>query len=113
MRPKALALQNVKRRAIVKADKLNIRSAPSKDADSVGTALQNERYEVLGEQDGFVQTRSGYISEDYVEIQDCLNEARKQDLRAWCSICTIISASPKSRAISNIRDGAERGRVRS
>ena len=58
---KTLALQNVKRRAIVKADKLNIRSAPSKDADSVGTALQYERYEVLGEENGFVKTRSGYI----------------------------------------------------
>ena len=79
---KTLALQNVKRRAIVKADKLNIRSAPSKDADSVGTALQYERYEVLGEENGFVKTRSGYISADYVEIRDCLNEARKQDLRA-------------------------------
>ena len=45
-------------------------------------ALQNERYEVLGEQDGFVQTRQGYISADYVDVQDCLNEARKQDLRA-------------------------------
>ena len=79
---KTLALQNVKQRAIVKADKLNIRSAPSKDADSVGTALQYERYEVLGEENGFVKTRAGYISVDYVEIRDCLNEARKQDLRA-------------------------------
>jgi len=47
-----------------------------------GTALQYERYEVLGEENGFVKTRSGYISADYVEIRDCLNEARKQDLRA-------------------------------
>ena len=47
----------------------------------VGQALQNERYEVIAQENGWVQIAEGYISADYVEIRLALNEARKLDLR--------------------------------
>ena len=75
------ARANVKKRAIVTADKLNVRSEPVLDpANVVGQVLQNERYEVLDELDGWVQITSGYISADYVEVKYALNEARELDL---------------------------------
>ena len=75
------ARPNVKKRAIVTADKLNVRSEPVLDpANVVGQVLQNERYEVLEELDGWVKIPSGYISTDYVEVKYALNEARELDL---------------------------------
>lgn len=80
---KAAARENVKKRAIITADKLNIRTEPVIDPANVkGAALQNERYEVISEADGWVQITEGYVSADYVEVKYCLNEARKMDLRA-------------------------------
>lgn len=72
----------VKLRAVVSADSMNIRKEPSKDSDSVGQALENERYEVLGQTDGWVQIASGYLSSDFVKLEYSLNEARKLDLKA-------------------------------
>lgn len=71
-------------RAVITADSLNIREQPSTDENSkvVGQAIQNERYEVLGQQDGWIQIYSGYISADYAETKYCMNEARKLDLSA-------------------------------
>lgn len=80
---KALAKENIKERAIVTADKLNIRQEPVIDAANVvGQALINERYEVLEQQEGWVKIDTGYLSADYVEVKMCLNEARKMDLKA-------------------------------
>ncbi|MDO5415673.1 MAG: SH3 domain-containing protein [Lachnospiraceae bacterium] len=75
----------VVKRAIILADKLNIRPEPTTEAASVGQVLQNERYEVLGEADGWIQIHSGYISagsedKQYAEVKYALNEARKLDL---------------------------------
>ncbi|MCI8296516.1 MAG: SH3 domain-containing protein [Lachnospiraceae bacterium] len=79
---KEAARPYVVERAIIRADKLNIRSEPNGDADNVvGQALQNERYEVIAQENGWVQIAEGYISADYVEIRLALNEARKLDLR--------------------------------
>ena len=79
---KEAARRYVVERAIIRADKLNIRSEPNGDADNVvGQALQNERYEVIAQENGWVQIAEGYISADYVEIRLALNEARKLDLR--------------------------------
>lgn len=72
----------VKLRAIVQADHLNIRKEPSTSSDVVGQALVNERYEVIGQTDGWVQIPSGYLSADYVKLEYALNEARKLDLKA-------------------------------
>ena len=78
-----MALADVKLRAIVTADNLNIRSAPEMDPSNiVAQALAAERYEVIDQADGWIQIPSGYISADYAEVKLALNEARKMDLKA-------------------------------
>lgn len=80
---KVAALEQVKLRAIVTADNVNIRQTPEFGADNVvAQALLDERYEVVGQQEGWVQTPGGYISSDYVQVTYALNEARKMDLKA-------------------------------
>lgn len=81
---KELAKGLVKKRAIVMTenDNLNIRSEASTDAQIVGQALPAERYEVLSEEDGWIQINGGYISADYCEVKYALNEGRKLDLKA-------------------------------
>lgn len=110
------ALEYVKKRAIVTADNLNIRSAPTTDDPSnvVAQALVNERYEVIGEEDGWIQIPSGYISADYAEVKYALNEARKMDLKAMAvnqygniviskvNSYLNIRSSPKDEGNSNI-----------
>lgn len=77
------ALEQVKLRAIVTTDNLNIRKDPSLAPDNVvAQALLGERYEVLGQQEGWIQIPSGYISSEYAEVRYSLNEARKLDLKA-------------------------------
>lgn len=72
----------VKLRAVIQADSMNIRQEPSKSSNPVGQALINERYEVLGQTDGWIQIASGYLSSEYVKLEYSLNEARKLDLKA-------------------------------
>lgn len=79
---KETAMQLVKKRAIIKADSLNIRKEPSTDSDTVGQALENERYVVVGQKDGWIQIPSGYISSDYADVKYALNEARKLDMKS-------------------------------
>jgi cell wall-associated NlpC family hydrolase len=79
---KKKAMDLIKLRAVVQTDSMNIRKEPSTSSDVVGQALLNERYEVLGQTDGWVQVPSGYLSADYVELEYGLNEARKLDLKA-------------------------------
>lgn len=110
-----LALENVKLRAIVTADNLNIRSTPELDPSNiVAQALSAERYEVLNQADGWIQIPSGYISADYAEVKLALNEARKMDLKAMAInqynnilISKVqsylnIRSSPKDEGNSNI-----------
>ena len=75
------AAEFVAERAIVQADKLNVRSKASQDGEIVGQVLKNERYLVRGMEDGWIQIEDGYISADYVEIAMALDEAHKQDMR--------------------------------
>ena len=81
---KELAKGLVKKRAIIMTenDNLSIRSEASTDAQIVGQALPAERYEVLSEEDGWIQINGGYISADYCEVKYALNEGRKLDLKA-------------------------------
>lgn len=77
------ALEYVTKMAIIQADSLNIRQEPAIDPTNVvGQALQNERYPVEEELDGWVKIHEGYISADYVKIEFALNEAQKLDLKA-------------------------------
>lgn len=72
-----LAKDYISLRAIVTADKLNVRAEPYPDAEVINKAYQNERYEVQGQPEGWVRLEIGYVSADYVELRECLNEARK------------------------------------
>ena len=73
----------VKLRAIITADSLNIRQEPTLDPSNViGQALENERYVVLGEEDGWIQIEEGYISADYANVEYALDEGRKMDLKS-------------------------------
>ncbi len=73
----------VKKMAVITGDSVNIRQTPALDpANIVGNAIENERYEVVGETEGWIQIPSGYISADYAQVQYGLNEARKLDLQS-------------------------------
>ena len=74
--------EQIRERAIITADKLNIRTEPDTSADIAGSALKNERYQIYEKKDGWLRVYEGWISADYAEVRECLNEARKLDLRA-------------------------------
>ena len=100
---------------MVTADNVNIRQTPELGPDNVvAQALLDERYEVVSQEDGWVQTTGGYISSDYVEVRYALNEARKMDLKAMAinqynnlliskvSNYLNIRSSPKDEGNANI-----------
>ena len=103
---KTASRELVKDRALVTADNLNIRTEPSTDSDVVGQCLEGERYEILGEEAGWYQIPSGYISADYAERSFCMNEARKLDLKAM--VLNYYDKPGVSNVTSylNIRNGA-------
>lgn len=79
-------------RAIIETEVLNIRSAPTVDAENViGKARIGERYEVLSVEDEWASIKADFsdsYDEAYIFIGDgnavvryCLNEARRLDLR--------------------------------
>ncbi len=100
------ALEHVAERAVIDTDNLNIRSEPSTDGDIMGQALINERYEILGESDGWYQIASGYISSDYAHTDLCLNEARTLDLKAMVLNYYDHPGVSNVSSYLNIRDGA-------
>lgn len=55
---------------------------PSAESPAVGYVVQNERYPVISETDGWVEINSGYISADYVDVKLALDEAKKLDLKS-------------------------------
>ena len=79
---RALAKEEIALRAIVLADRLIIRKEPTTESDALGVAIQNERYLVREEQDGWIRTKDGWLSKDYLSVEYALNEARPQDLRS-------------------------------
>ncbi|MBT9779304.1 SH3 domain-containing protein [Clostridium sp. MCC353] len=109
------AVSYVKEMAIVTTDNLNIRKEPVLDSSNiVGQALTNERYEVVGVTDGWVQVKEGYMSSDYVEIKYALDEARKMDLKSMAvnqykniviskvSNYLNVRSSPEDKGTSNV-----------
>ena len=52
------AFEQVKEMAVITADKLNVRSEPTPDGQIVEQILKNERYSILGQQDGWIQILS-------------------------------------------------------
>ena len=92
---KKLAAENVAERAVIDADKLNVRSEPKADAN------------VVGQQDGWIQISSGYISADYVTVKYALDEAIKQDMRQTVlSLYDNLGVSNVSNYL-NVRDNPD------
>ena len=80
----AVAREQIAGRAVITADALRIRQEPNTEAEVVAQAYQNERYLVdpdVSAPEGWIKVSSGYISADYAEVKNCLNEARKLDMR--------------------------------
>lgn len=100
------ARNQVMDRAVVTTDNLNIREEPSTSANVVGQCLEGERYELLGETDGWYQIPGGYISADYAEKKFCMNEARKLDLKAMVLYYYDKPGVSNVTSYLNIRDGA-------
>ncbi|MBQ7795118.1 MAG: SH3 domain-containing protein [Lachnospiraceae bacterium] len=99
-----MAEEFVAERAIIQADKLNVRSKASQDGEIVGQVLKGERYLVRGLEEGWIQIEDGYISADYVEIELALDEAHKQDMRTTVlSLYDNLGVSNVSSYL-NIRD---------
>lgn len=109
------ALEDVRLRATVTADNLNIRSGPALDPGNiVGQALIHERYVVVDQTEGWIQIEEGFISSDYATVSYALNEARKMDLKAMAinqySNLVIskvngylnVRSEPKEDGISNV-----------
>lgn len=109
---KEKARELVKPRAIIRTDKLNIRKEPNTEAEVVGQVVENERYEVVSEPDGWVEISSGFISADYVEVKYALNEARKLDLKSMIfNLYDNLGISNVSNFL-NVRDNpSEDGKV--
>ena len=65
--------------AIVSTDRLNARTEPSTDAPIWTQISNNERYDVVSQQDGWVEialdTTSAYVSTDFVDVRYALPEA--------------------------------------
>lgn len=77
------ARELVKLRATVTTDSLNIRETPElAEGNIVGQALKDERYVVLGQENGWIQIDGGYISEEYATVGYSLDEGRKLDMKA-------------------------------
>ena len=102
-----LAAENVAERAVIDADKLNVRSEPKADANVVEQVFKNERYDIKGQQDGWIQISSGYISADYVTVKYALDEAIKQDMRQTVlSLYDNLGVSNVSNYL-NVRDNPD------
>lgn len=76
------ALSYIKKRAIIKTEKLRVRKEANENSEVIDVVEEGERYEVMEELDKWVLINLGYISKDYVEIKYALNEARKLDLKS-------------------------------
>lgn len=80
---KTAAMEQIKPRAIIHADRLNVRKEPSLTADVVDAVYQNERYEVFEQtKDGWLKIGPGYISSEFAAVEESLNTARKLDLKS-------------------------------
>ena len=104
---KKLAAENVAERAVIDADKLNVRSEPKADADVLDQVFKNERYDIKSQQDGWIQISDGYISADYVTVKYALDEAIKQDMRQTVlSLYDNLGVSNVSNYL-NVRDNPD------
>lgn len=64
------SLYSEKKNAIVTANELNIRNAPSTDAEKVGALRKNQRVEVLETSGEWIRTNYGWINKNFVKLVD-------------------------------------------
>ena len=92
-------------RAIPTVENLNVRSEASAESDSVGTVEKDARYEVEEVLDEWVKIKNGYLFAEYVELKECLNEARKLDARTAVLNLYDNLGVPNVDSYLNIRKG--------
>ena len=78
---KKLAAENVAERAVIDAEKLHVRSEPKAYANVVMQVFKNERYDIRGAQDVWIQISSGYISTGHDNVKHTIDKAIKQEIR--------------------------------
>lgn len=73
----------------ITADSLNVRNAPSKEGEAIGSVQGNEVYTILGETDGWYEINyngtTGYIFSEYVELEvpeEIIEEEEQQEAPA-------------------------------
>jgi len=66
--------------ARVTASVLNVRSGPATGYDKVGRLKAGAVVEILGENDGWYQISSGYISAEYVVLTDAASVSKGQEI---------------------------------
>lgn len=82
---KALAKNYVKLRAVItmetEGEKLRVRETPddSGSANVVGAVSDGESFEVLSQENGWIQIKDGYISDQFARVSYALEEGRKLD----------------------------------
>lgn len=70
------ALENLQQKAVITADQVNIRREPVIDTENIiREGVQGEQFDVIGQEDGWIQIPEGYLSMEYAEIRLVLNEA--------------------------------------
>ena len=92
--------------AIVSTDRLNARTEPSTDAPIWTQISNNERYDVISQQDGWVEialdTTSAYVATDFVDVRYALPEAipftplkeKESFANLDCQLCASVCRKP-------------------
>lgn len=82
---KNLAEKYVKLRAVItmetEGEKLRVRETPddSTSDNVIGAVSDGESFEVLSQEDGWIQIKDGYISDQFAQVSYALEEGRKLD----------------------------------
>ena len=78
----AIAMEDASLRARVNTEELNVRKGPGVEFEAITQITTNERYEVVGEENGWTQIElasgeTAFVSSDYVVVEYSLLEAVK------------------------------------
>ena len=68
------SLYTEKKTAVVTANQLNVRSAPSTTAEKIGTLQMNQSVEVLETSGEWIRTNYGWINKNFVKVLDSTNK---------------------------------------
>ena len=110
---KEKARENIAERAIVKSDVVNFRSEPDTSSEVKGKVYKGERYLVRGIEGDWIKVEhdgtTGYINSQQVEIEECLNEARRlkndRDQETALNLYTNLGITNFTSGLKNVRSG--------